>query len=193
MQRAGRRKLTHAYQDALGRAGLILALAASLTACAVSSPLSVTSTGAGFESNRRVALTAAEDPASLQARFTASVSQALSDQGLALDADAPLTADISVSQNTASSGIVRGEGSKAEDTQNAGEPEQDWLTAPREKRRFDKCEAQRLRATLVIYNRADGSLAYRGSGEATECGFGEADLAAFAQALVADALAPAGR
>ena len=142
----------------------------------------------GFEENRRVALAPVEDRSGLQRQFATALSEALTGQGLGLSPEARLIADFSVAQSAASAGIVRGEGATGPDA-----VDEDWLTAPREKRRFDKCEAQRLKATLVLYNRTDGSVAYRGSGEAIECAFDEADLKQFAQALVVDALAPAGR
>ncbi|MEO0463182.1 MAG: hypothetical protein AAF127_08630 [Pseudomonadota bacterium] len=97
--------------------------------------------------------------------------------------DAPLLADYSMALGDAANGVLRGKGRYTE-----GKQEQDWITSPRRKRRFDKCEAQRLRGTLVLYDRASGQKVYRGSGEAVECEFGDAEIAALAQQLVDDAI-----
>lgn len=167
---------------------LTLGCALTLAACVVSSPLEIRSSGAGLQRGAPVSLVRPDDADGLSARFASAVERALVDRSVTLAQDARFIADISVAKRPASAGLIRGEGSEPEQGQ-----EPDWLVRPREKERFDKCEAQRLRATLVIYDRSNGSVAYRGSGQAIECAFGDSDLAEFARSLVADALDPAGR
>jgi hypothetical protein len=169
-------------------AALALGGVLALSACAVSSPLEIRSRGAGLQPGMPVSLVRPEEDTGLNARFASAVERALTDRSLVLVEDARFIADISVARRDASSGIIRGEGTRPVEGQ-----EPDWLVRPRDKERFDKCKAQRLRATLVIYDRSNGSVAYRGSGQAIACGFDDSDLAEFAQNLVADALDPAGR
>lgn len=137
---------------------------------------------------KRVSFARPKESNGISARFATALAEALQNNGIALADDAELVADTSIAQSDALSGIVRGEGAQAASAEN-----QDWLVEPRERGRFDKCSAQRLRATFVLYSRTTGSVVYRGSGEAVECDFGDTDLDIFAQALVADALKPSGR
>lgn len=163
-----------------------LALAFGLSACAVSTPLAITSTGQGLGSTSSVSLDSQEQPSSDRSRFGAALRSAFESRSIGFSADAPVLADFSVSQGDASAGVLAGKGEDTED------PDQrDWIATPRRSRSFDKCEAQRLRATLVLYDRASGAIIYRGSGEATECDFGQAEMAAMADGLVADALSKA--
>ena len=199
MQRTKRIILSYMTAARMWAASGAVGLTLAWSACAVSSPIALTSTGEGLPTRApvtlapvtlaSVTLAPADSPTnSLNARFASAVEQAMADSAIAIAADARFIADLSVGQMPASAGIVQGEGAG-----NGGNEETDWLVRPREKRRFDKCDAQVLRATLVIYDRTTGSVAYRGSGQATECDFADADLAQMARALVADALDPAGR
>ncbi|MEO1731377.1 MAG: hypothetical protein AAFR64_11630 [Pseudomonadota bacterium] len=168
--------------------GIAAACAVLLSACSVSSPLAVSSSrpeaSAGLTAGAAIALETADNPSSLRGRFAAALSQEFADNAITLDPDAALLADFSIAQSDASGGILRGEGKAVEN-----EEEQDWAAAPREDRTFDECEAQRLRASFVIYSRAQGTVTYRGTVEAIECRFDDATLAEFAASLVKDALA----
>ena len=172
--------------------GLPIAVAAAcavlLSACSVSSPLAVSSSrpeaGASLSAGTAIALETDDSPGSLRGRFAAALTQVLADNAITLDTDAELLADFSIAQSDASGGILRGEGKAVEN-----EEEQDWAATPREDRTFDECEAQRLRASFVIYSRAQGTVAYRGTGEAIECRFDDAALAEFAASLIKDAMA----
>ncbi len=133
-----------------------------------------------------MAISSDDDTASERGRFAKALQDALAARSLTQADDAPLIADFSIARTAAAGGVAKGKGEAGK-----GKQAPDWIAAPRPDRRFDKCNAQRLRATLVLYDRASGAIVYRGSGVATECGFTDADLATLAQGLVDDALARA--
>ncbi|MGB3469536.1 MAG: hypothetical protein WBA51_01785 [Erythrobacter sp.] len=173
--------------------GAAVSMGALLASCAVATPLAITSTGPGIARGSSVAMTMPEQSQSERGRFSNALGKAMMARNVEVsevepDKKAELLADFSVSITDASSGVLNGKGQYAE-----GEAEQDWITPPRRDRRFDKCEAKRLRATLVLFDANTGKMVYRGSGEATDCEFDDADLAALADRLVEDALTRSGR
>lgn len=185
MHRTWRRILTLNLNAAARWRAVAVALAAGLplAACAVATPLAITSTGAGMARGSAVALELPQDRMSERGRFSAALIKAMMERSVTLDDQAALLADFSMTTAPASGGVLKGTGANVE-----GEPEKDWIAAPRPGRRFDKCEAKRLRATLILYDRSSRNIVYRGSGEATDCAFDDADLAALASGLVEDAL-----
>ena len=167
-------------------ASVAMVMATLVSACSVSSPLEISSTGAGLERGASLKLSRSEDAQSLKGRFEAALAEALTQGAVPLSDQAQFVADISVAQAGASGGVVRGEGEA-----DKSDADQDWISTPRERRTFDRCKAQRLRATLVIYDKVAGTVIYRGSGQATQCEFDQSDLTEFANALVQDATASA--
>lgn len=169
----------------IGRTSPAAALAAILammtSACAVTSPLAIDSTGDGITSAGKVALAVSNDEKSeRRARFAGALGEAFADRSIPVAADGGYVADYAISLGEAADGVVRGEAK-------AG-TEPDWLATPRSAGRFDKCDAQRMRGTLVLFDRASGEVIYRGSASRIECGFDDGDIDAMADALVADAL-----
>ena len=120
----------------------------------------------------------------MRGQFASALSAAFAQRGISLQDTATLVADYSVSQRSAELGIQH-----ARDAQDASPGEAQWIDPPREPRRFDRCEAQELRGTLILVDRNSGEAVYRGTGAATECGFGEAAIRSLADGLVADYLA----
>jgi len=161
-------------------------LAAGLSACSVSSPLTIASSGAALAETRAIAIEEADEADTTRSQFADALASAFAQRAIAADPEARTLADFSLAMRDAEQGVLRGNGSEGA---NEGEDaEQDWIAAPRKARRFDECEAKQLRGTLVLLDRVTGTVVYRGSGEATECQFGEAQIADLAERLVADAL-----
>ncbi len=158
-----------------------------LASCAVTEPLAITSTGSGngLARGSSVVLGAPDDLSSERGRFAGALAKAMMARSVRIADDGALLADFSIARADASGGVMNGPG-------NSAASEQDWIASPRRDRRFDKCEAERLRATLVLYDRAGGAIVYRGSGNATQCGFADADITALAQGLVDDAFQRSG-
>jgi hypothetical protein len=160
-----------------------MALLPALAGCAVSSPFAIQSTGAGPQRETSITLASAAEADSTRGHFARALEQAFAARSVRVAEGAPLLADFSATVSLAQSGVLRGKGDTVE-----ASAEPDWIAAPRRPRRFDKCDAQRLRATLVVYDRANGAITYRGSGEGTDCAFDDGAIADLADRLVADAM-----
>jgi hypothetical protein len=174
---------------------MIAALAGALAACAVSAPLDLRSTGAGATSLSEITLASPAEPETGdRAQFADALTQAFARHGLRSAAAAQVVADFAFAISPAGDGIVAGDPqstNRGVATQGAAdaEPQLNWLAQPRRARRFDQCAAQRMRATLVLFDRGNGQQVYRGQASQIECGFTDADIAAMADALVKDAIA----
>ncbi|WP_284126432.1 hypothetical protein [Parerythrobacter aestuarii] len=152
-----------------------------LAACAVATPFDINSSGKGIAGPTSIALSDAGADGGDRARLEQALGQAFARHSVALSSDARYLADYSISIGDAEGGLTTS-------TQAAGQEAIDWEARPRKSRLFDGCDAKRLRATLVLLDRQTGSRVYRGEGEATACGFSDAELSAFADRLVSDAL-----
>lgn len=163
----------------LTRITILAALAGWTTACSVSEPLSVQSLSNGLAPDK-VALRVAEgDAGTERGRFAAALVQAFSQQSFVVDPNGSSVADYAFSLGDAADGVARGD---------APSTDPDWLAQPRKAGRFDKCDAKRMRGTLVLMNRNSGTQVYRGNASRVECDFSDEDVAAMADALVRDAI-----
>lgn len=161
---------------------IALAVPALLSGCAVATPISVTSIGQGADQSQPLLLASDDTDTGLRAEFRAALAQALADHGFTQADTASQLADFSVSVRAADGGLTTKEGeAKSADQVN-------WTAEPKNSDWLDKCEPQRIRATLVIYDRANGDVRYRGEGEAIDCRFDAPFIRALADRLVRDAL-----
>ena len=168
----------------ISRTTICLALASLLGACAVSSPLQIQSTNPGAITAGEVALAIAEaDAGTTRGQYGAALRSAFGKHGVSLDPGAPVVAEFAFSISDATDGIVAGKPEVSD-----SESEHDWMATPRKERRFDKCDAKRMRGTLVLFDTAKSAMVYRGRASQIECDFGEKEIAALANGLVADAL-----
>ena len=156
----------------------------ALGGCAVASPFALQSSGSGVPTRAVVAMPIDAQEGSDRARLAAALQRAFADRSVTVASDGSLLADYAVSLTSAEAGLTTSIASTDESAIA-------WQASPRKSRLFDGCEPQRLRATLVLLDRASGDLVYRGEGEATDCSFSSSALDAVAEALVADALARA--
>lgn len=154
----------------------------ALVGCNVATPLALDSTGPGLSAQALVAMPADTKPGSDSARLGAALQRAFSAHAVNVGKDGRYLADFAVSFRDAEGGLTTS-------TAAAGEKSIDWQARPRESRLFDGCKAQRMRATLVLFDRQSGAMIYRGEGEATDCSFSDEAMDEVAMALVADALA----
>lgn len=165
----------------LTRAQLVI-LAAATAACSVSNPLAVQSSGRGLPADVAIALPVVPPEGGEAGRFTTALGKALAERSVRVAADGRYLADVALSVRDASGGATT---SIAATNVNAVV----WQAEPRRKRLLDGCRPQRMRATLVLFDRQTGAMAYRGEGEETACSFAPEDIEAAAAALVDDALA----
>ena len=173
----------HLLKRAVWARSIPVIVAIGLAACSVSSPLTVQSTATETAAPRtQIALSLPDDETgTMRQRFANALIEAFATRGVTIDDGARLVADIAVSEGSAEMGVQH---SPVTAQPEGADP--DWIDPPREPRRFDRCEALEMRGTLMLVDRATGTIAYRGTGAATECDFGDAALRAMAEGLVAD-------
>ncbi len=169
------------------RTALLIVPSLGLAACAVATPVAVESTAPGYGSFSSVALQQAESGQTQRMAFADTLRRKFGDHAIVINADAPLLADYAISLRNSETGL-------AEPSDGAASAQGiDWHSAPRKGRLFDKCEAVRLRATLVLLSKTEGSVVYRGHGETNACNASESDFDRLAATLVDDAMAKASR
>ena len=162
-----------------------------LSACAVSSPLAVQSTRADVTAqNMQIVIALPDDgDQTIKARFAAALIGSLSSRGMATSPDGQLVADYAVSTGSAEVGVLSsrgGQSSQSGEPSENGQDEPVWIAPPRPAKRFDECEAMVLRGSLLLIDRNTGIAVYRGTGTMTDCDFGDEDLRAMADGLIAD-------
>lgn len=160
------------------RAGLI-AIGIALSGCAVTTPASIVSTDGELSQSAAIEMAPFEADGSLRAIFGAALRESLGNRAVAAGEPAPMIAEFAISARNAEGGIADPAGSTPSAIV--------WESLPDKSRWYDECEAIRLRATLVVLNRTDGSIAYRGVAESNVCEYNQADLRALADTLLADA------
>jgi len=165
------------YQARIGP--LAAVLVALLAGCSVTTPASVVSTTGQLPQGNPVQLAPYETDGTLRGEFGQQLENALIAQSIEVTGEAPVIAAFAIAMRDARSGVADPAASSADAIV--------WESRPRPGSMFDSCDAQRLRATLVLLERAGGEILYRGAGESTRCDHTETDLAELANALVADA------
>lgn len=156
-----------------------LALALMVGGCAVSTPVHIASTDGRLPAETAVQIAPFETDGSLRANFGAALADALAARSITTTQGAPIIAEFAIAARAADTGVA--------DPSNSGADGIDWESHPRQRGRFDTCTATRLRATLLLLDRAEGTIRYRGVAEKDDCAYGQADLAELAEALVSDA------
>ncbi|MXO90980.1 hypothetical protein [Pontixanthobacter aquaemixtae] len=154
-------------------------MALLLSACAVHSPPAINSSVSTLQSASAIKFPEADDRGGLRAQWQEALKTAFAAHSVMQQADAPFVAELALSVRDAETGLASTE-------QNT--PEIDWRSSPRSNRLFDRCKAQRMRGTLVIYRRSDGAIVYRGESESDDCDFGADAFQAMADQLVSDAI-----
>jgi len=165
----------------LPRAAWLLPALVFTAACAVSSPFTVNSTGTGVPAQASISLAGEETAGTHRASLHSALQRAFATEAVTLSDDGKYLADFSISIRNAEGGLTTSIEAK-------DEAEIDWETKPRDSRLLDGCDAKRMRATLVVLDRATGQRIYRGEGEATECDFSGDAMDGVARQLVRDAL-----
>lgn len=165
---------------------MLSSLGIAQCACSVSSPLVVRSNVSdGLSPNAQIAIARVEGGgAPLARQFVDALTAALEARSIEISPEGGLIADYAVAAGPAEIGLRETGRALAVPT---SAPE--WIAAPRPRKRFDECDAQQLRGTLLLIDRSTGQTLYRGQGAATECEFGEDHIRELAEKLVADFLA----
>lgn len=120
-----------------------------------------------------------ESDGSLRGNFGAALAEALAARSITTAQGAPIIAEFAIAVREAEAGIADPAGSTNDSI--------DWESRPRPRDWFDTCNATRLRATLLLLDRTEGTIRYRGVAETDDCNYDEVHLAELAEALVSDA------
>lgn len=157
-----------------------LFLAASTAGCAVYSPPTITARTGAVASGSSVQLVADDATAGLRTDFAASLGKALAQNRFQMDDEGTLVADYAIATRDADTSLS-GEGAADPATPQlqSGARDSHWL---------DKCNADRLRATLAMFDRASGTMVYRGEAETDICRGAGFAIDALAELLVEDML-----
>lgn len=159
-------------------AGAVLLCVGTLGACAVYTPASVRLSEGVPDNAGSVAIAPMEDESGLRADFRAAVEAAFTGRGMALNESSTLIADYAIAVQPASVGqVIRVEESERE-------KQVQWQSTPRRGQLFDGCDPVRAQATLAIFDRAAGKIAYRGEAETLACSVEQIDLDQLASTLV---------
>lgn len=163
-------------------AGMAALSALCLSGCSVERPLRTAPTASTSEKLPLRSVALLTEPGSPAAeRFRSDIAGSLTQAGIAIDLQARLVADVSMSIAPAEVGVV----SKPAQSAPAGGTAR-WLAEPRDKRMLDRCRAQRMKGILSLFDRESGDLVFRSEATALACSFSAEDQRAAADALVAD-------
>ena len=149
-----------------------------VSACAVSTPATITTSQGAAPTIQSVALLAEDEEAGLRMLFLSELQDSLGSRGIALERDAAFVGDFSISERSAGLGLQEIP-EESGDEASAQEPESSFKS-----RWYNKCTPQRVSASLVIYARSNGSVQARSSGEFISCPGDLSELGSLANLLV---------
>lgn len=149
-----------------------------VSACAVATPATITSTKGATPTIQNVALLTEDEEAGLRRQFLSELQDSLGSRGIALESDAAFVGDFSISERSAGLGLQEIP-EDSDDHASAQEPESSFKS-----RWYSKCTPQRVSASLVIYARSNGAVQAKSSGEFISCPGDLAELSSLANLLV---------
>lgn len=155
-------------------------LAVTLSACSVSTAPLIERTGPGISTSTTVTLTGASGTPT-QDKFRAALERHFASYGIPVSNSGALVVDYSMSARPAEIGLATTRPDPVAGTA------VDYVSIPREDEFLQECRPQRLRATMVIFDRGSGSLQYRGVREITLCDISATSIEEMAAELVKDA------
>ncbi len=151
--------------DGLGQSGAgkglaIAFLSFCLAACAVATPVTITSVQSAPSAVTSLEFVPQDEGRGIRARFKTELARAFADQGVSVGPDADFLADFAVSERSAELALQN----VTSDDANAARPASDY-----EPRWFHKCKPARVSASLVIYSKRTGALHSKSEGEFLAC------------------------
>lgn len=164
------------------RSWIVATCAASLAACSVQSPPTIrTSVGTAPTAISTIHLVQPESDRTQRAAFHSSVVQALSDRGISISDSAPYVGDLAMSVSPSPVGLYVSEAGKTD-----AEPSP--MATTRETRWYDACEAVRIQASLVLFDRSNGTQLKSSEAESIACADADPPMEEIAALLVEDLL-----
>jgi len=174
---------THRHSWAFeARSGIAAGFVVCLAGCSVQSPPVIrTSAGIAPPSITQVHIVEPDGEQTQRGLFYSAITRELQRRGVERSDSAPFVADLAFSVSSSSIGVFASEAGET-----SAEPEQ--LATTREPRWYDSCQAARVEASLVLYNRTDGTLQKSGEAEGIICEDGELPFDGIARLLADDLL-----
>lgn len=157
----------------------VLFAALTIPACTVPSDITLSSTAEPVAGQGAVAMAREDSEDGMRATFAAALRKSLQDNTVGIADSAPLILEYSISQRDAETGIA--------DPLQPGATDVTWQSDERKSKLFDGCDVTRLRAGLLLVDRASGTVAYRGTGDMDTCAVTDGQVRQLAEALIADA------
>lgn len=160
-----------------------VSVACALGGCAVNEPARLRASEGQLPNGASVSLLPGSESAPLHGQLHAALANAFAAQEVPLADAGTLIADFGISVQDADVGQV------LDPDMNGDSNAIDWQARPRTGQIFDSCDPVRAQATLALFNRQSGTIAYRGEAEAIACTADEIDIASLADVLVRQTLA----
>ena len=155
---------------------LATALAVMLVSgCAVNGGPSLSSAGDGIPPGATVAIAPPHDGDPYAEQFAAALTDAMRQRSFGIADDGQFVVQYGIAVRDATIGLATaGSNGEVED-----------ISAERKRLLFDGCKAQRLRLTMTVVDRQQGSIARRSALEADGCAFSPDEVAGLADRLAA--------
>lgn len=160
------------------KSAFLVAVPLMLSACSLAGNPSFEGYGPGLKTAASVSFHRAGDGAH-HTVYKQALERSFLGKGYSIAKDSTYVADFAISARSSDSAIA-----VVKDT----DPDVAYVSAARERRFLQECDGERLRATLIVFDRSDGSLAFRGMRETDLCEVTEAAISAMADELVASAV-----
>lgn len=158
---------------------LLTVCAIGLSACAVATPPTITASQANAVDVRQVELLGQAQEEGLRSQFKGELVRSFETRGVTVEKGAGFIADFSVSQRSAELGTQAFKQDQAEEQPPRSDYRSNWL---------NKCKADRVSASLVVYARDNGRVKAKSSGEFLACPGDLSQLGDLAQLLVSRTL-----
>lgn len=157
---------------------LVFALPAMLSACSLTGNPSLERYGPGLDSSASISLHSLGQ-SSFHTAYKEALERSFHSKGFSLTRDSKYIADFAISARASDSAIA-----VVKDTSQ----EIDYVSSSRERKFLQECDGKRLRATLIVFDRSDGSVAFRGIRESDVCEVTENAVSLMADELVTGAV-----
>lgn len=158
--------------------------AMALSACSVTEPPVLRSTGQMAGNGAGITLADAGGRGGRHAVLRAALEREFALYGIRMEPGRTVQGDYALAIAPARNGLAEAGGDGAP----AAADGPDWRAEPRRRRFLENCEAQRVRATLLLLNATDGGVTYRGEAEQVVCDVTDATIDDLAVALARDAM-----
>lgn len=159
------------------KSALLVAASVILSGCSLAGNPSLEGYGPGLSKTDSVSLHSSGN-GSYHTAYKEALEQSFRGRGFSIATDGRYVADFAISARASNSAIA-----VVKDT----DQEVAYVSAARKRKFLQECDGERLRATLIVFDRSDSSVAFRGMRESDVCEVTETAVSVMADELVASA------